>query len=332
MRKRTKIGLVLGAVTILEMGVFGYYNQFLGGSHDSGGQSPAVSLISIGKIALPSSSNPLMTISDDKQVFAYIDASNVLRTEDLILHTQLLHLQLDFHPVYLAWIGDQSLFIGTEYINGGIKALRLSTIDAQSGQARLIHEFDGLTPDSTFRQIAYSKYTNDVYVLIGNHVSSVLYHFDTNGNMNAVDVGGRFLSNIGLSQTGDVLFFQDFAEGTPNLLKEDSSGNIQLIERNGILLRVIRNTLYFGHLNTQGDVVTVQSYGGGKLRTVATLSVPTTPDDVYVDSSGRVYLLSPSGILDGKGNKIISVSTEGTISTVGNAFFMLSSGSLKAGV
>ena len=265
MKRLTKNLIYLGVITAVEVGVFAHYNQLL-----SIAKNTPVAAVSA--TAKPVQEKPttlsgihplqpnLMAVSSDGQRFAYVDQNDKLIAIDVATGKTLYSLQLLMKPAYLSWIRNDSLFIGTTVPDGNLQDLRLSTLTLSSGQLRLIHVFAGYAPSATFRNVTFSPYTNDVYVLIASQSASVMYHYDTNGNLNHVHLGGRFVTHAAATATTAIVYFQDFDLGTPNLLMLDTAGNITVLQRNAAVLRVIGNTLYFGKLDSQGNVTEVDRY------------------------------------------------------------------------
>jgi hypothetical protein len=325
LRRLTKIGIVLASITAVEIAVFQHYNSLLN-------TKPAVAADTDTKHAAstgidvtgfkPFLDNRFLTVSNDHSRFAYIDSHNVLRVEDISTHKEIYSLQLLIKPVYLRWVNDDMLFIGTEIDNGGTKDLRLSTLDITSGTLRLIQSFAGFAPDSTFKQISFSSYTNDVYVLIGNQYNSALYHFDTNGTVNRVYLGGRYVSNVGVTSTTGELYFQDFAEGTKNVLINTNS-EVHLIQRNAILLRVSRNVLYYGVLNSNGMVTSVAKYQNQSSTTVATLPTPVDPSKILLTEDDEVVVLSDSAYKNLNSNQTVSLPAGAETLVKDNCLFII---------
>lgn len=305
MRRLTKNLIILGAITAIEMAVFSHYNELLAAAQNTSVTTTAAPVKS-DLITLPNVhplAPNLMAISDDGERFVYIDTHLMLHAVDLSTGKSLYTLQLQFQPIYLRWIRNDSLFIGTQAAtggsNGGLIDLRLSTITLSSGEIRLIHVFSGFSSTATFRNIAFSPFTNDVYILIGAQTSSVMYHYDTNGNLTQVDVGGRDVTKAASTSTGNTVYFQDFALNQPNFLSRDNAGTIDVIQRDAALLRVVGTTAYYGKLDQQGNVTEVDAFqNGGQSKQVMQLPTATPPDQVYITNIGDIVIESASGPID----------------------------------
>lgn len=263
MKRLVKNLIYLGVITAVEVGLFAHYNQLLSVAKTAtvAVSAPPVQQQKPNTLANINPLQPnLVAISNDGQRLAYVTPSNKLLAVDVSTGKTLYSLQLQMKPVYLSWIRNDSLFIGTEVPDGNLQDLRLSTITLSTGQLRLIHVFVGYATDATFRNVTFSPYTNDVYILIASSVASVMYHYDTNGNLTHVHLGGRYVTHAAATSTSAIVYFQDFALGTPNVLMRDHLGNVIVLQRNAALLRVIGNTLYYGKLDSQGNVTQVVSY------------------------------------------------------------------------
>lgn len=315
MRRLTKNLIYLGIITAVEVGVFAHYNQLL-----SAAKSAPVAAVST--TAKPVEEKPtklsgihplqpnLMAVSDDGQRFAYVDQNDKLIAIDVATGKTLYSLQLLMKPVYLSWIRNDSLFIGTSVPNGNLQDLRLSTLTLSSGQLRLIHVFSGFATDATFRNVTFSPYTNDVYILMASQSASVMYHYDTNGNLNNVNLGGRYVTRAQATSTSAIVYFQDFALGTPNLLMLDTKGTVTVLQRNAAVLRVVGNTLYYGKLDSQGNVTEVDSYVAP-----ADLGNPATAGSAAAGGNGGTGNGTGSGNTSGNGS---SANTSNGGSTSGN--------------
>ncbi|MCF8567204.1 hypothetical protein LLE49_21010 [Alicyclobacillus tolerans] len=321
MKKWTRYVLALAVITGAELGVFGHYNGILASKKQSIQQQVQQPVVTNKLTGVSLLNSQEIAVSSDGTMFAYIDPKNVLHVRDVSTNKDIYTLQLNFTPLFISWIRNGSLFIGTEALNGGLKDLRLSTITISTNNVRLIKDFAGFSPTATFQKVTYSQYTNDVYVLIADHSSSDLYHFDTNGNMSQVSLGGRYVSNIGVTSTTGLLFFQDFAAGTPNVL-DYKNGQTNLIQRDSTLLRVLDNTLYYGMLNSSNMVTAVYKYtDGGTPQQVVTLSQPVQPNQIYIAQDGHVLLCTTSSYTDLTTNKTVNYPSGSQILISSNALF-----------
>jgi sugar lactone lactonase YvrE len=116
----------------------------------------------------------------------------------------------------------------------------------------------------------------------------VLYHFDTNGKLTTVDLGGRFIKNIAVTQTGDTLYFEDYAQGSYNVGKLSSNGQLQILHRNCALVGVVGNTLYFGSIDSSGLVTRVYKNERGGPVLVKTFQTPVRSEDIMISQNGQV--------------------------------------------
>jgi len=338
MKRLTKNLMLLGVITVIEAGVFSHYNHLLSAAAAETGITATAPPADTKPETLPNIhllSDNLIAVSDDGQRLVYVDKNLVLHTVDFATGKTLYTLQLRFQPIYLRWIRDDSLFIGTQAVNGSLIDLRLSTITLSSGKVRLIHVFSGFSTDATFRNVTFSPYTNDVYILIDGKSSSVMYHYDTNGNLNQVDVGGRVVTKAASTPTGNTVYFQDFAQNQPNFLMRDNAGTVTVLQRDAVLLRLIGTTAYYGKLDSQGNVTEIDTYtsstdngqGNSSGNTVGTsttassgntnkstelattstalqskvlmrLSTPTPPNQIYMTNNAEVVVAAPAGVMN----------------------------------
>ncbi|MCL6454693.1 MAG: hypothetical protein K6T78_13895 [Alicyclobacillus sp.] len=340
--------LALAVITGVEVGLLGHYNHLLSAAATDTVPTTAVPVTDPAAAAPKTLANiqplspNLMAVSDDGQKFVYVDKNLMLRVLDISTGQTEYTLQLKFQPVYLSWIRDDTLFIGTEAPDGNLIDLRLSTITLLNGNVRLIHVFSGFSPDATFENVTFSPYTNDTYILIASSTASVMYHYDTNGNLNQVDLGGRDVKKAAATTVNDDVFFQDFVNQQPNVLMRDNNGNITLLQTDAVLLRLVGTTAYYGKLDSNGDVTEIDSYtapggidgnasgttgsagadnasnaaGGGSAggsgtpgqsRTLLKLSTPIPPANLYIANNADVYDASTSGVQNLSTNDTVNV-------------------------
>ena len=290
-----KIALYVVVLTAVQLYTFHHYNSILTGSINikSAGQTEAWTPQ---KVNTQKEINSLQkqystsAVSDDQTSIAYVDAQNVLHIRDLVNNKELSSVKLDYTVQYLQWIRNDMVFVGEQEAPG---VLSLRTVDANTGTLRTIKTFSGLNSSDAFKKITYSALTNDTYILIGSNYSSIVYHFDTNGNMSEVYLGGRFIKNIAVTQTGNQLYFEDYASGSFNVLCR-TQGVVQLIKLNSALVDVVGNTLYYGSIDSNGLVTAVYKWENGVSTLVSTLQTPTMASQIDVTSDGKVQVKASS--------------------------------------
>jgi hypothetical protein len=334
MNRLLRTGIILGLITVVEFGVYAHYNELFTANGQtagsaSGAQQTTLDTSKVTGVQLEA--HNLICVSPEGTQVGWIDPNNKLHVVDTSTGSEIYSLQLNYKPVYLTFIASDNLFIGTEADNGATKDIRLSTINTDGEQPRLIKEFAGYSADSTLEKIAFSPYTNDVYILIGNANASVVYHFDTNGNMNPVDLGGRILYDIAVTSTTDKVFIQDFASGTKNVLAFNPSTGTNLIQLKAALLGIVQNTMYYGTMDDNGNITAVYTYkNSGPGQSLMTLPQPINPQNVYVSSSGQVIVMTPGGYQNLSTHKTTKVQATDKVLNVGNALCILSNnGTLK---
>jgi len=320
-----RAALAFAVITAGEFVVFNHYNSLfttkaVQAERQSTSPSPTTSQLT----GIHVLNSQVLAVSDDGTQLAYIDTNSVLHVFDVASHQEVYKLQLDYQPVFLTWIRNDYLFVGTEAQQGGLTDLRLSTIAIGSGTVRLINDFSGFAPTSTFKKVSFSPYTNDVYILIGGQTATILYHYDTNSNLNQIDLGGRYVSNVAVTATTNHLFFQDFALGTPNVL-EYKNHQVNLIQRNTALLRVINDTMYYGALDSNGLVTTVFKYENGTSSQVTALSTAIDPKAVFINQAGQVIVLTAQSFKNLATHKSTPIATDATLINAYNALFVLGS-------
>lgn len=223
-------------------------------------------------------------LSANGQLVAYVDAQNVLHIENLTTQKSLSTVSNSYPVDYIEWIGNDSVFVDEKQSGG---ALLLERVDANTGSKQMIHTFSGLLSSDDIVKIAYSTETNDTYVLVGNPNNTVVYHFDTNGNINSVNLGGRYIKNVAVSETGDTLYFEDYAAGSFNIGELPLNGQVNIMYRDRALVGVVGNTVYLGTINSSGLVTAVYT---DQSVLVKTLHNPVKASDIILTNTGKVML------------------------------------------
>jgi hypothetical protein len=269
--------------------------------------------------------NPhLIALSEHGDSLAYVDPLHTLRVIDLVEHKQVLEVPLTDKAVELDWIGDNGLFLGTESEVGAYtKTLNLFTVNLDSGELRSIHSFVGVSAQSVFKAITYSQYTNDVYILIGNPAASAMYHFDTNGHMSPVYLGGRLVENAAVTQKTNVLFFQDKVQGVDNVLKYEN-GTISLVRSQSRLLRVLNDTLFLGVEDANGNIIRIDEYHDGNLSRFLVLDHPVPPDKLLINDDAHVLVVNGNSYQDVRTSKVTQLPQYTQLLVRGNAMFVFS--------
>lgn len=328
MKPIMRVGITFAVITLGEFMIFDHYNNLFNtkavqAEHAVVAMRNAPPQLS----GIHLMNNQVAAVSNDGSEFAYIDSNNVLHVLDTTSHQQIYKLQLGYQPIFIKWIGTDYLFIGDQYMSGGLTNLRLSTIEIGSGTVRLINQFTGYLPQSTFKKVSFSQYTNDVYILIGGPTATVLYHYGTNSyggstDLTTIDLGGRYVTNVSVTSTTNQMYFQDFASGTPNVLVYENH-QVSLIQRNSVLLRVLNDTMYYGTLDSNGMVTTVYKYQSGAPSQVAQLSAPVNPANVFINQQGQVDTTTSSSFTNLTTHKVTKFSGSDTLINAGNALFDL---------
>lgn len=287
---------IAAVITALQLPLFYHYNRLLGSSAnavDNITVSPAQEQAEQKEISALKQQYRFVTVSADGQYVAYLDSKNVLHVMDLASQQALCAANNPYTVQYVEWIEDERLFVGEEVQPGD---LELKTVDVPSGVQTIVTRFEGLPADASFTKITFSTYTNDIYILINSGTSSSLYHIGTMSNVSLVPTGGRYIKNIAITQTGSKLYFEDYADGSFNVLSLDDQGTIRLIKRDAALVAVVGNTLYYGDINSQGLVTAVYRYNAatGASTLVKTLAAPTLAANIEVTDSGAVQVNAPT--------------------------------------
>lgn len=293
----TVILWIVGVVTFAQVLLFYHYNQLFTdvtapppkkttNTNAVQAQQKAIAR----EISQLKSKYTFVTESADDEYVAYLDSNSVLHIMNLQTHQQSRPANCPYKVEYVEWIQDERVFVGEQVEPGD---LELKTVDATTGQQTIVTRFQGLSADAAFAQIAFSTLTNDIYVLINTSSTSAIWHIGTMSHLTQVAIGDRFIKKIALSQTGDKLYFEDYLNGSYNVLYFDSNFVAHRVQLNAALVDLVGNTLYYGDINSSGLVTSVYKYtDSGQSSLVSTLQKPTASDDIDITSSGAVDVTS----------------------------------------
>jgi len=283
--------LFVAIVTAGQLYTFHHYNAILNGTAARSNvppvkTNPTQSAQTAQEIVSLKQQYPTATVSAGGHYIAYIDAQNTLHIRDLSTDKDVATATNLYPVVFVSWAANEQVFVG-EKNNGD---LLLKTVDSTSGTGRVIHTFSGFSASATFKKITYSALTNDVYILIGSDYASVVYHFDTNGTLTQVDLGGRLIKNIAVTETQNILYFEDYAAGTFNVLSLDN-GQIQVVQRNAALIGAAGTTLFYGQINQAGLVTSVyKEASDGTAVLVSNMKAPVLAGNITITADQHVQV------------------------------------------
>jgi hypothetical protein len=278
-------------ITILEAGVYGYYNHMLNSNNAMATTAPAKAkeVKEVKKVKpnsytqLANEKVKLISISENQKFVASVDQNNKLQITDLDSNQEVYSSTEKSDIVYLKFIRSDSLFIGIKTEN---KDLVLKTIQIGANRERTIKTFTDVSPTSTFKSITYSPFTNDVYILIGNDVNTKMYHFDTNGQMTALPSQFSYIENPMMLASKNVLFFEDKHN---NIWMSQDNKSLKKIAENATLLAVNDDTIYYGSLDQDGKVVSIHEYKNGEKQDIYQLPTPVLGSRILINKDGNVF-------------------------------------------
>ncbi|MFB5191675.1 hypothetical protein [Alicyclobacillus fastidiosus] len=283
----------VAVVTVAQLAVFYHYNDLFSAA-DKGVQSllknqakpESLSQTEQAKVKKLRAQYKFVTVSPDDQYATYVDSANVLHIYDLETQQEVSAAKNTYPVQYISWISDQDVFVGERVQPGN---LELKTVGVDDGSQVIVQDFAQLAPDAAFAKIAFSQYTNDVYILINTSTTSVIYHIDTMKHVDEVPIGGRYIKNIAVSDTQNRLYFEDRLNGSYNVLYFDNDYVAHRVQLNAALISVVGNTVYYGDINSNGDVTSVYSEPpSGKSTLIKTLQTPTPASNIDVTDDGQV--------------------------------------------
>ncbi|EPZ43057.1 hypothetical protein [Alicyclobacillus acidoterrestris] len=280
-------------VTLGQLAVFYHYNHLFSAA-DQSVQSilsnhtkpESLSQTEQKEVAKLRSQYKFVTVSPDDQYATYIDKKNILHLYDLQQKRDISAAENPYTVQYVSWISDESVFVGEQVRPGN---LELKTVNVDDGTQVIVEDFAELSPDAAFAKIAFSHYTNDVYILINTSTSSTIYHIDTMKHVDEVPIGGRYIKNIAVSDTENRLYFEDRLNGSYNVLYFDNNYVAHRVQLNAALISVVGNTVYYGDVNKDGYVTSVYSEDpDGTSHLIKTLATPTPASKLDVTDDGQV--------------------------------------------
>lgn len=275
--------------TVLLFVVLYHYNSLL-----SSDNNPVLS-VSVSGLQTPTAADvpsvtgigqDLFAISDDGSMLAYVDKQNTLHliamnSAGQVSSSQGISQSYAHKITFIKWIRNDEVIVASE----GSGNIYISTLNALGGQMNVIKDFTDIIPGVTVKNITFSPYTNDVYILMGNQNSYGIYHYDVNDVLTQVSLSNAYVSNIESTITTGDLYFQDVENGVPNVWI-DQNFNPILIAKDAVLINVQNNTLYYGLVNAQGNVEEVERYQAGSSSLFERLSNPLPAHDLLVNQEG----------------------------------------------
>ncbi|WP_066367647.1 hypothetical protein [Neobacillus fumarioli] len=310
-------------ITGIETGVYWHYDSLLKNPNEvvhAGTSKPVSASIDhkqSDKGVILAAKDPVsqIKISENHQLAAYVNDQNELHIVKLSDQSELYSTTDTHEIVYLKWIRNDSLFIGLK----GKNSLILKTFQIGSQQERTIETFNGVSSTSTFKSIAYSPYTNDVYILIGNQTRTKMYHINTNGHMSVMPLDHSYIDKPMMLSTKNELFYQD---ANYNIWVV-ADGETKKFKNNAIPLAVYDDSFYYGILNDEGRVASVYKYDKGNKEKVEDLSTPVHAKNIVVKSDGTILVLKENSYYNSKTGKTILLSDNVQTFVDDNALFFI---------
>lgn len=315
------------SITLIEVFGLAYYNNLIFEQEKNGIDNATV--VKEGDSAVKNY-NGMTQISDfeigqlatteDHSYLAYTDLKNQLFIHDLNKNTKIDTKKESEKIIYLKWIRNDTLFFATEKVGSGSKEIAIHTYTISNKAERIIKNFTQISSTSGVKKIAFSEFTNDVYILIGNSTISRIYHFDTNGNMSSVESQGKYITDIEVTNTDNTLFMEELKNGEYTLYKRSNQTYyLEPMESNVKMLGVIENTLYMGVVNESGQVKAVKRYQNGGAQDFITLKNPTDKEQIYLSQQGEVFTVDSVSVLNENKGSTQSFPTTGSVKVFGDA-------------
>ncbi|WP_206881188.1 hypothetical protein [Alicyclobacillus mali (ex Roth et al. 2021)] len=193
-----------------------------------------------------------------------------------------------------AWVSDRLMLILT---GGG----QLETYDVWNHVMRPIawlHPPAGMA----WQAMAWSGYTNDLYVLFSGPWSNEVYYFDTNEHMYVESLANLSIRQAYDAATALTLYLVD----AQHRLWADRGGLLRPLASRVALIRGAGNTVYCAELNGGGEAVAVRSFDGRTWTTLCRLPSPVPASSLVIDHAGHVYIVNRRFIEDASGRVVLA--------------------------
>ncbi|SIS93493.1 hypothetical protein [Alicyclobacillus vulcanalis] len=187
------------------------------------------------------------------------------------------------------WVSDRLLLILT-------RGNALETYDVWNHVLRWIAALEP-PAGTTCRAIAWSGYTNDLFVIFSASWGNEVYEFDTNEHMTLWSLGHLDVEQAYYGATNLTLYVVDAA----HRLWSYRAGVLRLVATHVALIRGAGNTVYCAVLGANGEAVEVRAFDGQAWRTVCRLKSSAPVSNLIVDHAGNVYIVSRGLVQDAKG-------------------------------
>jgi WD40 repeat protein len=320
--------IVLLCITVLELGGLAYYNNLITNQKLHGIENGVTTEGDTSKEETVAYKNlkkiyegevKLAAASEDGSFIAFTNATGELTIKETKEMKTVYQTKNHEDVTYIKWIRNDSLILGITEQRENSRDISIKTFNVSSSKERLIKTFDQLSATSVVKAITFSEFTNDVYVLVGNDSITRIYHYDTNGNLSTIEKNDRYVIDLAVSNTENMLYMEEKQDNTYNVYKKSTWGSLELIKSNARLLGVIDDMPYIGLTNDTGLVTSVYRYENNNLERVGDLLEPSKKTNIIVKEDGRIYVVSDSSYYDvEKGEKEL-YSAPGAAVTHGNA-------------
>ncbi|MCL6487944.1 MAG: hypothetical protein K6T76_03260 [Alicyclobacillus mali] len=218
-----------------------------------------------------------------------LEPSGEIRVFDLRTGRAIADLSFSAGVSAAAWASDRLLLI----LTGGRV---LETYDVWNHVSRYVASLDP-PAGMTCRALAWSGYTNDLYVIFSGSQGNEVYYFDTNEHMYAESLGTLSIRQAYDGATNLTLYVVDAHQE----LWTYRGGLLHLATSRVALIRGAGNTVYCAALNAAGEAVAVRAFDGHSWSTICRLPAPVPASRLVVDHAGRVYEVSRLELEDDAG-------------------------------
>ncbi|ACV57820.1 hypothetical protein [Alicyclobacillus acidocaldarius] len=218
-----------------------------------------------------------------------VEPGGQLLVFDLRTGNALARLHVSSGVASAEWVSDRLMLILT---GGGL----LETYDVWN---HVLRSIASLHPPAgmVYRAVAWSGYTNDLYVIFSSVWGNEVYYFDTNEHMYAESLGDLSIRQAYDGSTDLTLYVVD----AHHRLWVDRAGLLRPVASQVALIRGAGNTIYCAELNARGEAVAVRAFDGRAWTTLCRLPSPVPASCLVIDHAGHTYIVSRQFIEDASG-------------------------------
>lgn len=222
-----------------------------------------------------------------------IEPGGQIRVFDFRTGRPVANLRFSSGVSAASWVSDRLLLI----LTGGDV---LETYDVWNHVLRYIASLHP-PPGMACRALAFSGYTNDLYVIFSGPWGNEAYYFDTNEHMYTEVIGSLPIRQAYYGATDLTLYVVD----AEHRLWTYRGGTLRLVGSGVALIRGAGNSVYCAALNPAGDAVAIRAFDGSGWKAICRLPSPVPVSSLVIDHDGHPYVVTPRWLEDGVGRAVV---------------------------